>query len=470
MADNPAIIWAPQRGPQTILVRCHVAQDILLAGTRGWGKTDGVLGDWLYHLLKYREYAAGLFVRPTYPELEKTMLRAQKLYQDIAEWNEQKKTFRFYGGGIFQFRHLRMLKDAQAHQGDENTWINVEEATNYPTPDVPDLLWGTLRSVHSVTTRYLMTANPGGPGHNWVKSRYIDPAPPFKPFDAVIKFPDGREFRTRRITIAGRLEDNKILLKSDPTYPDRLAKAAIGQEWLLRAWLDGDWNITAGGMFDSLWRQSVHVLKPFKIPDSWRIYRAFDWGSTKPFSIGWWAISNGEEAITRDGRKRHFPPGTFIRAGEWYGWNGTPNRGCGLFDTAVAAGIREREERVGWKVFDGPADSSIFTKVSGKAIADDYKSEKIFWKPADKSPGSRIAGWRKLAELLDNAVKNPLELPGLYVFDNCAHFIRTVPVLPRDPMKPDDVDTNAEDHIGDETRYMITYKPNVGKMTRIPGF
>ena len=47
------------------------------------------------------------------------------------------------------------------------------------------------------------------------------------------------------------------------------------------------------------------------------------------------------------------------------------------------------------------------------------------------------------------------ERPGLFVFESCRHFLRTVPTLPRDAKDPDDVDTLAEDHIGDETRYRI---------------
>lgn len=471
MTDNLALIWVPQRGPQTILVRCHVAQEILFGGARGGGKTDGGLGDWLYHLLKYKEYASGLFVRPTVPELEDVIKRAKYLYQDISEWREQKRLFRFYGGGELKFRHLANENDASHYQGHGYTWICVEELGNYPLPSVADLLFGALRSGSGrVRTRYLSNANPGGVGHNWIKARFVDPAAPFKPFKARVELPSGGALETKRIFIPAKLTDNKVLLANDPNYEANLALATVGKPWLYRAWRYGDWDITAGGMFDAAWNRNVHVLKAFKIPNSWQIYRAFDWGSAKPFSVGWWALSNGEEAVLRNGEKRHFPPGTFIRVGEWYGWDGKPNQGCGLFDPAIAAGIREREERAGWKVLNGPADSSIFTKVSGKAIADDYKSHQIFWKKADKSPGSRITGWRKLAELLDNAIKNPRELPGLHVFENCSHFIRTVPVLPRDNKKPDDVNTAAEDHVGDETRYMITYKPNVGKMTSLPGF
>lgn len=469
MSDNVSRIWAPQPGPQTILVRCHVVQDILYGGARGGGKTDGALGDWLYHLLRYKQYARGLFVRPTMPELEDAISRAKELFQDTAEWREQKKTFIFFGGGSLKFRHLRTEDDARKYQGHAYTWIEIEEAGNYPTPGVPDLLRGTLRSVHRVICRFLMTANPGGVGHNWVKTRFIDAAPPYQPFDATVKVA-GKKINARRIFIPALLSDNQILLKNDPEYETNLALATVGKPWLYRAWRYGDWDIVAGGMFDSVWDRGVHVLKPFKIPDSWEIRRSFDWGSSKPFSVGWWAVSNGEDAIMPNGRSRFFPPGTFIRVAEWYGWRGRPNEGCGLFDSVIAQGIVKREKRMNRQVSDGPADSSIFTETNGRSIAHEYRPYGIFWKKADKSPGSRITGARKLTEMLGNAVNNPLEHPCLYVFDNCTHFIRTVPTLPRDSKKLDDVNTDAEDHVYDESRYAITYRASVAENTTIEGF
>ena len=461
--NPPARIWAPQKGPQTILVRCHVAEDILFGGARGGGKTDGVLGDWVYHLLRYGEYANGLFVRPTYPELYEAIERARSLYRDIGVWYEQKAMFRFYGGGTLRFRHLRTLKDAEAHQGENNTWVNIEEAGNYPTAEVPDLLRATVRSAHGVTGRFLMTANPGGVGHNWLKARYIDPAPPLKPFDAPLEVEGFENETVRRIFIPARLKDNLILQRNDPNYWKNVALAAGGKKWLLDAWLNGDWDVVAGGMFDDVWSRDKHVIEPFKIPSSWRIHRAFDWGSSKPYSVGWWAISDGTDAAGRS-----FAPGTYFRIAELYGWDGkTPNKGTNASDMEIAKRIRDFEKLAGWKVLPGPADSSIFDKLNrGSAISDIYRPFNIIWKKANKSPGSRIAGWRKLHDLFSASLAFPMENPGIFIFNTCTQFIRTVPALPRDKANPDDVDTKAEDHVGDETRYMITFKDS--RLNKVP--
>ena len=58
---------------------------------------------------------------------------------------------------------------------------------------------------------------------------------------------------------------------------------------------------------------------------------------------------------------------------------------------------------------------------------------------ANKGPGSRAQGWEKMREHFVAAKQNPMEKPGLIVFDSCRQFIRTVPTLLRDDKKPDDV-------------------------------
>lgn len=458
---NESRIWSPQRGPQTILIRCHVAQDILFGGARGGGKTDGVLGDWLYHLLRYGAHASGVFVRHTYPELYQAIKRARELFRDIGVWLDQKALFKFHAGGILRFRHLRTLKDAEAHQGESNTWVNIEEAGNYATPEVPDLLRATLRSVEGVVCRYLMTANPGGPGHNWLKSRYVDPSPPMTPFDAPLGVSGYEDETIKRIFIPARLKDNLILQKNDPHYWRNIVLSAGGQSWLLDAWLNGNWDVVAGGMFDDVWRREKHALKPFRIPSSWNIYRAFDWGSAKPFSVGWWAVSDGADAVMSDGSSRAFYPGTFFRIAELYGCRpGKPNVGLRTPDMEIASQIKQIEKVAGWAVRNGPADSSIFTEENGRSIADIYKPFNIRWKKADKSPGTRVAGWRRLHDMLRAALASPMEARGLFAFDTCTEFIRTLPTLPRSKTNPDDVDTNAEDHIGDETRYATNFRLN----------
>jgi hypothetical protein len=122
----------------------------------------------------------------------------------------------------------------------------------------------------------------------------------------------------------------------------------------------------------------------------------------------------------------------------------------------IAREIVEREKLMPMKVLPGPADTSIFDTQNGMCIADDMAKGGVQWSRADKSPGSRKNGWEMIRKLLKQARGN--ESPGLYVFDNCVHVIRTLPVLPRSQRDADDVDTDAEDHAADVIRYRCSAK------------
>jgi len=150
--------------------------------------------------------------------------------------------------------------------------------------------------------------------------------------------------------------------------------------------------------------------------------------------------------------------GDLYRIAELYGWTGKPNEGTRELAVEVARKIKALEASMGRRVWPGPADSMIFDTNNGKCIADDMANVGVGWKRADKRPGSRINGWEILRERMKNTLSG--EGPGLYVFDTCRQFIRTVPVLPRDENKPDDVDTEAEDHVADEVRYRVLAKGN----------
>jgi len=301
-----------------------------------------------------------------------------------------------------------------------------------------------------VFPRIISGSNPGGVGHNWVKSTFIDGAPPL----AIREMPD-EEGGMRRQYIPAKLSDNPALLRNDPKYLSRLK--GLGNPALVKAMANGDWNIVAGGMFDDVWEEARHVITPFPIPSSWRVDRAFDWGSSKPFSVGWWAESDGTEAILSDGSVRNFPRGTLFRIGEWYGSTGKANEGLKMSDSGIAEGIVLREKQMGIasRVKPGPADNSIFDESNGDSPAKIQERHKVKWERSDKSPGSRKRGWQLLRNRLEASKPERMEEPGLFIFSNCRDFIRTVPVLPRSDRDNDDVDTDAEDHIADETRYRV---------------
>ncbi len=460
-AHDLRIAWQPQPGPQTILLLCPY-DEIFYGGAAGGGKTSGILGHWAKHAQEWGPHARGILFRKTYDELEEVIEQAHQIYPLLgAVYKDSKKTWIFPNGARLKLRFLERDKDASRYQGHQYTWMCFEELTNWPSPEPINKLKARLRSAHGVRCQWLATGNPGGVGHNWVKGYFIDPMRPFEPYQ-------DPETGLVRIFIPAKLKDNQLLLKNDPQYVNRLK--ASGPEWLVKAWLEGNWDIVAGGMFDDLWKREIHILEPFVIPRTWTIDRAFDWGSSKPFSLGWWAESNGE--ALPDGRV--FYKGTKIRIAEWYGWNGkTPNKGLGLVDTEIAKQALDKEATMtkahGYHFSEGPADPSIFAVVNGASIGGRLEAAGLVFRAAPGGAGSRKNGWEMMRAMMLAATKTPMEGPGLFVFSHCRQFIRTVPLLPRDPINLDDVDTDSEDHIGDETRYELTYKRHTVEMREIVG-
>lgn len=372
-------------------------------------------------------------------------------------FNDQKGTIGFWNGSKIFLCHCQYEKDRFKYQGAEIHVLCIDELTHF-TDTIYRYLRGRVRvgelevpdEYEGIFPRIICGSNPGGVGHNWVKAAWIDLAPPM----AITQMPE-EEGGMLRQYIPAKLEDNPTLIKKDPHYLARLS--GLGNAALVRAMRDGDWDIVAGGALDDVWDRTRHVITPFEIPHSWMVDRSFDWGSSKPFSVGWWAESDGTEATLRDGTKKTWPKGTVFRIAEFYGWNGRPNEGCKLLAVEVARKVREIEHHIFPKrsVTPGPADPAIFAAENGVCIADDMARAGVRWVPADNRPGSRASGLEAIRRMLKAGLSFPMEEPGLFVFDTCTHFIRTVPVLPRDERKTDDVDSDAEDHVYDESRYRL---------------
>jgi hypothetical protein len=301
----------------------------------------------------------------------------------------------------------------------------------------------------------------GNSGHSWVKRRFglggDDPM-----VSPVIQ---DDERSPKRVAIKSTLEENRVLLAADPDYIEKVKQSARSPAELL-AWTTGSWDIVAGGMFDDLWRSAVHVVPDIPltaIPKRWKINRSYDHGQSKPFSVGWWAESNGEP-ITVDGRTLGTIRGDLFRIAEWYGCTGEPDEGLRMLSTEIADGIRDREERWGLtgRVRPGPADASIYDNYEpGKSVAGDMARRGVRWQAADKGRGSRVQGWQQIRARLSGAVpdhEGMREHPGIYFCRRCEDAIRLLPVTPRDEKNLDDVETRCEDHLQDEVRYRTRAK------------
>ncbi len=448
------LAWAPQPGPQTAYVNCPVFE-VCYGGARGGGKTAGSLGEWLLHDHDYGEHARGLFIRRNLTDLEDTIEEARRLYEPLgAQWMAQKTQFRFPSGAILRFRYLERDEDASKYQGHEYTRVYVEELTQFASDKPVMKLKGALRSRHGVPCCFRATCNPGGPGHSWVKARYIDPGA-WKIIyeDFVNPFTQAVQ-KLGRVFIPARLSDNPMLLEADPLYVAKLQQT--GSADLVKAWLMGDWNIVEGAFFDS-WRPERHIVQPFSIPADWTRFTAFDWGSAKPFSVGWWAIASDDKRVETEGGRVTIPRGAMIRYREWYG-AASPNVGLKLTAEQVAEGILSREdknEKIAYRV----ADPAIFAEDGGPSIGSRMQLRKVVQRPADNARVGRhgaMGGWDQMRQRLKGEAP---DRPMLVTFSTCRDSIRTIPALQHDTNRAEDLDTSAEDHAADEWRYACMSRP-----------
>ena len=442
--------WLPQAGPQTEFVQSEVFE-VIYGGARGGGKTDAALGEFALHAAEYGEGARGLLVRRTRVALEPTIARARQIFVG-AQWAEQKSRFTWPNGAKLSFRHLDHEGHADAYQGHDYSRVYIEELTQFGSPRLIDKLKATLRSASGVPCRFRATCNPGGPGHNWVKDRYIDAGEYKVVFDDFTNPFDGSVVRLDRVFIPARVSDNPKLLAADPLYAARLQQSGSAQ--LVRAWLDGDWGIVEGAFFDK-WRMR-NIIAPFEVPPDWTRFRSFDWGYAAPFSVGWWAVA--ADPVSAGGIT--IPRGAIIRYREWYGSTGRPNEGLKLTAEEVAQGIVLRER--GDTISHGVADPSIFASDGGPSLSERMGAICGRWRRADNARVGRngaLGGWDQMRKRINGDGTTPM----LFVFDTCRDFIRTIPVMQHDPDRPEDLDTDSEDHVADEARYACMSRPLLSK-------
>lgn len=478
-SNNYTSVWSALPGSQALAVdsRCH---HTLHTGTRGPGKTAGQLARfWKYVGKGYGDYWRGVIFGQTYGGLDDIITQSQRMFPKLGDG------CKFSGGpGSFQwewpsgevllFRSIQDPKEymQRGYHGSEYPYIGWHELTNWGTGDLYQKMMSCNRSsfvsdtLEPIPLIVHSTTNSGGPGHNWVKRKFIDVAPYGKVVRNVISVEDPKtheltEVTKTQITLFGNYKENPFLsveyiaeLASNPNENER------------RAWFEGSWDVTAGGAIDDLWRREVHVIPQFAVPESWKVDRAMDWGSSHPFSVGWFAEANGEEAYFPDGRVFCPPPGTLIQIWEAYGAKYSDiglNKGIKLGSDDLARLVIKNEMAMwdkgilSWDVQPkpGPADNQISKVDDTSTDSIERKMAKlgVRWRKSDKSPGSRKVRMQLFRDRLLNTLRG--EGPGLYITNNCRASIATIPVLPRDPKDQDDVDTSAEDHCWDMWGYRL---------------
>ncbi len=496
IADDTEVVWEPLPGTSQEFAIDTRAHHTLYHGARGPGKTLTQLMRFRRRVgLGYGSYWRGVIFDRKFKDLSDLVAQSNRFFpqfEDGAVWHKSATDYKWVWptGEELLFRHVKVLEDYNAFHGHEYAFIGWNELTKHPTSEIYDKFMSINRSSFNpekhtpkrmINGRYtydtpdnqplppiplevFSTTNPHGPGHNWVKKRFIDVANNGEVVKKTFSFFDtfkGEEVTVTRTQVAifGSFFENKYL---DPIYRAGLIESCANNPNLHAAWIEGDWNVSAGGAFDDLWDNKIHIIDRFKIPSNWKIDRSFDWGSSHPFACVWWAEANGEEVELENGDKWCPARGSLIAIADYYGTDniGT-NKGTRASARDIALGILEREKILkesNWiqtKPQAGPADNQIrdVRESDVDTIEDKMRAEGVKWIQSDKSKGSRIIGLQLMRDRLLAAKRK--ENPAIYFMRNCKALIETVPVLPRDEDLPDDVDTDAEDHMWDAIRYRV---------------
>ena len=407
-------------------------------GARGGGKSWAGRRKGTMLCMRYANISV-LLVRRTMPSLRKNhILPLRKELKGYAKYNREEKAFEFPNGSRFEMGYCDNEGDLLQYQGAEYDVIIFEEATQFEEEWIRTIA-SSLRNTRSdFMTRIYYTMNPGGPSHGYMKRLFIDK-----------RYVDG-ENPDDYVFIPATVYDNKVLMENDPDYIKMLMALPPSKR---KAHLYGDWNVYEGQVFEEfrdlqehyIDRVNTHVIEPFNINDTFRVYRSLDWGFSKPFSVMWYAVDY-------DGR-------AYVIL-EYYGCvQGEEDVGVKMTPEEVFTEVKRIESEHPWlkdKDIRGVADPAIWNKETGISVAEVGEKFGIYF---DKGDNKRVAGWLQVHERLrfdENGI------PMLYIFKNCKNLIRTLPLLQYDEHKVEDVNTKQEDHAADSLRYfcnMIPLKP-----------
>lgn len=477
-------VWSPLPGSQAYVLACPCNR-ILYHGTRGPGKTDAQIMAFVQHVGKgYGRFWRGVIFDREYKNLDDIVSKTRRWlpqFENGARFLASGADYKWVWptGEELMFRVVKRKSDYHGYHGHEYPFIGWNELTKHPNSELYDMMMSVNRTSfiseeHSpnpenplpeIPLIIFSTTNPHGVGHAWVKRRF-----------QLGVVPDGRVVREHTMIFNPRTQKEELVtITQVAVFGSYIENIYLPKEYIAnlrrtkdpnrrKAWLEGDWNITAGGAIDDLWDDLIHILPRFKVPLGWKIDRSMDWGSTHPFSVGYWAEANGEEAVLPNGKVFCPPRGTLIRIAEVYGAKKEDigdNKGVRLSSPNVARLVRRMDEKLiedGWIqdfVRPGPADNQISNVNDDATETIELKMAKegVRWTKSDKGSGTRKIGLQLLRDRLDAAISQ--EGPAIYFTRNCEAAIITLPGLPRDEDDEDDVNTEAEDHAYDDTRYRL---------------
>lgn len=406
-------------------------------GAKGGGKSKGVRDIMLLRRFKYPKTHGGLF-RRTYKELEGNHIRP--IFKEFPMlkpyWNDSKKILTLPNGSTLEFCHAENEKDVDLYQGREFEDLAIEEAGQWREAMFKKLLGSNRSSSRGFKPRCLLTGNPGGIGHTWLKRLFVQ-----KRFTNLER-PQDYAFVQALVT------DNQALMENDPDYVHKLESEP--NEALRRAYRYGDWDIFAGQFFGEI-RREVHFIKPFDIPRHWTRFGSYDFGFNHPAAFGWFAADeDGNVFLYRE----------LVKAG--------------LRVDQFAERLNEYHDTKILNPIIGGLDCwntkrSHVVDLASPTIAEEFSNHGI---ELTRASTDRIQGAANLRQYLAHDEKR---VPKFYIFETCPITFECLSRMQHDPDRVEDVlkedaiegDPSTGDDPYDMARYGLMSRPLVAIKPRI---
>jgi hypothetical protein len=268
-------------------------EEVLYGGAVGGGKTAAMLMAAIQYV-DVPGYAA-LLMRRTFPELE----QPDNLIEQSLRWfgcapravqpsyNQSDHEWTFPTGAKIRFGHLEGPNAILRYQGGAYHLIGFDEATHFEESEYDFIAFSRTRRppagpLSEVPIRIRASANPGGPGHNWVKKKFITERKPDVAF------------------IPSKVYDNPGIDAAD--YVARLKKM---NPLRVQQLLEGDWGAFEGQAFESFDRR-IHCIEALRLPDALERFESMDYGSSNPTAWLSWAVDFDGNCIIHGS---HYAPG-----------------------------------------------------------------------------------------------------------------------------------------------------------------
>jgi hypothetical protein len=221
----------------------------------------------------------------------------------------------------------------------------------------------------------------------------------------------------------------KATLSDNPVYADDLEYQRTLEmlpTHLRRAFLQGDWSVSAGQYFDVL-DCSRHTARPEEVPLEpwWPRWISIDWGFEHPSAVLWHAAA---------------PDGTIFTYREFVQNHLSPRM------LAAAIAERSRGERIG-SIYLSP--DAFAQRTAEDTIADQLgQGLALEHLPLpDPADDERVGGWMLMYELL--------RTDKWLITTNCEGLIESLPNLTRDESNIEDILKCEGDDVADSARYGI---------------